>query len=136
MKTLSIILFASIIIFTTTSSSCKKHKDNPVVDKGCGCTTDSISYTPVNWVGTLGYLNNQYQQAWFVNIKFPNNAAWLCKVCNLDKAQSIINTITTNDTVSVKFSGKLRPFCSDEYIGIYTGIVVPYHLTIDSLKRN
>lgn len=134
MKPLFILLLSALTICLFTNSSCKKN--NPPANATCGCASTTITQQLSNTTATLGYLNNQYQQGWFVFVKFPYNASWHCKICNLDKVQSIINSMTQNDTLSVKVSGKLRDFCPDEPIGIYTSIVVPYHLTIDSLKRN
>ena len=124
------VLFASVILMQ--SNSCKKDSTK----SGCGCNSDTLIHSLDNTIGTLGYLDNQYQKGWFVNIKFPNNAAWICKICNIEKGQDIINTITQNDTVSVKVTGSLYKFCPDESIGFYTGIVIPYHIIIGSLKKN
>ena len=124
------VLFAFTILMQ--SNSCKKDSTN----RSCGCNSDTLIHSLDNTVGTLGYLDNQYQKGWFVNIKFPNNGAWICKICNIEKGLDIINTITQNDTVSVKVTGSLYKFCPDESIGYYNDIVIPYHIIINSLKRN
>lgn len=135
MKKILIIVVSVVTFLAITIVSCKKH-NSPAIDKGCSCNTDSVIYHITDWTGTLGYINNQYEQGWAINIRFPGNAAWICKLCNVPKAQNLINGITTNDTIPVKFSGKLTNYCSDEPTAIYSGIVVPYHLNLDSLKRN
>ncbi|MDZ4810309.1 MAG: hypothetical protein SGI96_18880 [Bacteroidota bacterium] len=119
-----------LLLFTITS--CKKSKS----DKGCGCATDNTVQNLVGSDGTLFFMNNQYQQSWFVVVDFPNNGKWLCKICNIDKAQSVINSANASDTISVKISGKLKEFCPNETVGITSGTVVAYHISLDTLKRN
>lgn len=128
-KTISLIPILFIIILGT--QSCKKAQS----DANCGCTSitsDELSDSD----GTLLFMNNQYQQAWFIVVDFPNNAKWLCKICNTIDAAPLLNSINTTDTIPVKLSGKLKKFCPNETIGISVGIVVPYHIEINSLKRN
>jgi hypothetical protein len=126
---LSVLISAVLLAFSITG--CKKNKSGI----NCGCAPDSYQSLSDS-DGTLFFMNNQYQQAWFIVVDFPNNAKWLCKICNIDKGKNLINNISISDTISVKISGQLKNFCPDESVGIISGIAVPYHIIIDSLKEN
>ena len=136
MKRLIILLSTAFLFFIFTTSSCKKHKNEPIVDKGCGCSTENTIYNLNSSQGLLGF--DQFYQKWKIVQRFPNNAFWVNVICNSENSQvrNITNSLSINDTITVKFSGRLTDFCSDDPTPIYQGIVVPYHLTIDSLKRN
>lgn len=130
-KLLLYVLINILVVILTIN--CKKSQNT---NRDCGCGSYKTVQSLVNTPGSLFFMNNQYQQSWFVVVDFPNNGKWLCKICNIEKVQGVINTISTSDTISVKFTGKLNEFCPNETIGITSGTVVAYHIKLDSLKRN
>jgi hypothetical protein len=112
--------------------SCRKKE---YLDPGYGCDTKQVAYSLNSTPATLFYMNSQYQQAWFLQVDYPNNGKHLLRICNLDQARELLKGVTTSTTIPVYASGDVKDFGPDESIGITAGIVSSYHVTLTSITK-
>jgi len=134
MKSLFSIIILSFAAFFFINASCKK---NQVINR-CGCNTDSIVANFQNKDGILNFYSAQNQNDWFVTIEFPPySQKYMCKICNpnLSSITAITDTMPKTNNLRVIFSGRITNLCPDESFGFQPANVSPFHITIDSLKK-
>ncbi len=126
-----ILLLLGVIIITIAC-----HKSHSDTNSDCGCSSDSIKYTFINYNGTLGF--DSIRNGWAVGTEFPSDNSYECKICNpsLPAVASLVNTLSKKDIMSVNFSGKLKKPCPGEINFFYIPEHQQFDITIDSLKRN
>lgn len=127
MKFIAVISFAALIF------SCNKTGTKMNSETDCGCGNDSIINVIVDSVGALGY-NPTTKQAYIVDSIYYNflNIYYVCN-CEINGITSITDTLQTNETVQVIFSGKVTTRCPDSLFYIPENF--PANITIDSLKK-
>ena len=113
--------------------SCHKSSNNPKPD--CGCDTDSIKSTCINYDGILRF--DAARKAWGVTIQYPSNNSYECKICNTSfpGVKAITDTLTESDSLSIVFTGKLKKTCPDEIDFNYFPEHQQFDIIIDSLKE-
>jgi hypothetical protein len=126
---LSLLTLALLLLATP---GCRKKVS---LDPGYGCDTKQVKYSLNNTPATLFYTSNQYQQGWFLQVDYPNEGKHLLKICNLDQASEVLQGAATSTTIPVYASGDVKDFGPDESLGITAGIVLGFHVTLTSLKK-
>lgn len=122
----------ALALLLSATPGCRKEN---YLDPGYGCDTKQVKYSLNNTPATLFYMSNQYQQAWFLQIDYPNNVIHQLKICNLDQASEVLKGVATTTTIPVYASGDVKDFGPNESIGITLGIVLSGHVTLTSLKK-
>lgn len=139
------IIFISIFLsafLISSISGCKKN----VIDKGCGCNTDSVSayvsydnFLGYNYNGYLNYLSDGNQPGWYVGVNIPNsNYFGISKICNpgIPSIKAFTDTSSKKYLIPVYFAGELKKLCPGETFGLWTlPETVFFYITIDSLTK-
>lgn len=114
--------------------SCHKSSEN--VNNNCGCNTDSIKYTFINYDGIFRF--DSARNGWGITIQFPSYNSYECKICNTNfvDVAVIIDTLPQKDSLSIVFTGKLKKTCPNEIDFNYFPEHQQFDITVDSLKKN
>jgi len=135
----------AIVIIVLLSNSCSKssNSDNNVIDRGCGCNTDSIVHVFLNQEGTISfdsanYVGAQLPRGWYFSCASDSTYYATCGICNpgLKVFKSLTDTITKpTKSINVRMSGKITKLCSDENYGFHPIEWLSYHIIIDSINK-
>lgn len=124
-------IICSVLFFGI--ESCKKEK---ITDTTCGCNSSEIRFQLKDISGLMAY--NNTARKWYIGYQpipgyFNNN--FICNTTQ-DSVKKIITNLSTNSTINVTLSGKVKPICSGEDFGVQQGNSSNFYIVIDSLKRN
>ena len=113
-------------------------EDNIKVDRDCGCDTDSIVFTFNNREGLFGSGMYESLGGWTISVKDIGPQFMNGRVCNMEHPtiKAVIDTFIHTSHLPVRFWGRIKRRCPEEYAPFAPANVSFYHLTVDSLKLN